>query len=102
MKATARHALSTIRRCIATDRIRLTLHFRVRLTERGILWVDVLTVLEAPTGARGDGVDDGGRSRWIVSGQAVDGTALGLVCAIGHDAAGELTLFVTAFWEPSP
>ncbi len=102
MKADARGALSTIRRCIAADRILLTLHFRVRLAERGILWADVLAVVESPSGIRGRGVDGAGRSRWIVSGRAAEGTALGLVCAIGRDAAGELTVFVTASWENSP
>jgi uncharacterized DUF497 family protein len=97
-----RQALSTIRRCVAADRIRLTMHFRVRLTERGVLWADVLAVVDDPTDARGDGTDDAGRSRWIVSGRAADGTAMGLVCAIGRDDAGELTVFITAFWEDQP
>jgi len=46
-----------------------------------------------------NGLDDAGRSRWIVRGKAADGAAMGLVCAIGRDDAGELTVFVTAFWE---
>lgn len=99
MNADARQALAAIRRCIVRDRIRLTLHFRVRLAERGVLWADVLTLFEAPTDVAGDGVDDAGRARWIVSGAAADGTAMQLVCAIGRDAGGELTVFITAFWE---
>lgn len=99
MNTDARRALSTIRRCIAAERVVLTRHFRVRLAERGVLWVDVLTVVEAPSNARGDGFDDAGRSRWIVNGRAADGTVMGLVCAIGRDESGELTVFVTAFWK---
>jgi len=99
MDKTARQALATLRRCIATDRIRLTQHFRTRLTERGVLWADVLSLFDEPSEAREDGVDDHGRARWIVSGEAADGTAMGVVCAIGRDRAGELTVFVTAFWE---
>jgi len=102
MDAQARNALRTIRRCMATDRYRLTRHFRVRLAERGAFWADVAAVLDAPASARADGVDDAGRSRWIVSGEAADGSAMGLVCAIGRDAAGALTIFITGYWEHEP
>jgi hypothetical protein len=98
MDKTARQALATIRRCIAVDRVRLTLHFRVRLAERGQLWADVPTVVEAPSDVSGDGVDDAGRSRWILRGRAADGSEVGLVCAVGRDAQGELTVFITAVW----
>lgn len=99
MDAQARRVLSVIRRCIAKDRVRLTEHFRVRLTERGVLWADVLAMIDAPSGLRADGTDDNGRARWIVRGAATDGTSMGVVCAIGRDAGGALTVFVTAFWE---
>lgn len=98
----ARQAVSTIRRCIAADRVRLTMHFRVRLTERGVLWADVLVLFDDPADARGDGLDDQGRARWIVRGEAADGVPMGVVCAIGRDRAGAMTVFVTAFWEDQP
>ncbi len=97
----ARQAHSTIRRCVAADRIRLTQLFRVRLVERGVLWADVLSLVDSPVEMRGDGYDDQGRSRWILSGRAADGIEMGLVCVIGRDEAGELVVFVTAFWEDS-
>lgn len=56
-------------------------------------------LFESPTLARADGFDDAGRARWIVRGRAADGAAKGVVCAIGRDDRGELTVFVTAFWE---
>jgi hypothetical protein len=99
MKTDARNALRTIRRCLAAGRYRLTRHFRVRLAERGAFWADMAAVIDAPASVKGDGLDDAGRSRWIVRGKAADGAAMGLVCAIGRDDAGELTVFVTAFWE---
>ena len=37
MNADARKALSTIRRCIAAERFRLTEHFIKRLDDRGLL-----------------------------------------------------------------
>lgn len=99
MNKAARDALSAIGRCLEADRIRLTLHFRVRLAERGVLWPDVLTVFDKPDMAKADGFDDAGRARWIVGGKAADGEAIKLVCAVGRDDAGELTVFITAFWE---
>ncbi|MFM9957269.1 MAG: DUF4258 domain-containing protein [Phycisphaerales bacterium] len=99
MNADTRKAVSTIRRCVAADRVMLTRHFRVRLAERGVLWADVRAVVDAPASARVDGMDDAGRSRWIVEGRAADGVSMGLVCVIGRDDAGDLAVFVTAFWE---
>lgn len=99
MDKPARQALSIVRRCIARDRVRLTMHFRVRLTERGVLWADVLGLFDEPSAMLADGLDDEGRARWIIRGTGADGSMLGVVCAIGRDAAGELTVFVTAFWE---
>lgn len=75
------------------------MHFRVRLTERGVLWADVQVLFDDPFDARADGHDDEGRARWIVRGRAADGVGIGVVCAIGRDASGDLTVFVTAFWE---
>ncbi len=99
MHARARKALSATRRCIRADRVRLKRHFRVRLTERGVLWADVRTLFDAPTSADADGFDGAGRARWIVRGRAADGARMGVVGAIGRDARGELTVFVTAYWE---
>jgi hypothetical protein len=99
MDHATRRALSNIRRCIAADRIRLTMHFRVRLVERGMLWTDVLSVFDAPTDAVAGGLDDQGQARWIVRGAAADGTPMSVVCAIGRDRSGQLTVFVTAFWD---
>ena len=57
------------------------------------------TLFDEPSGAQADGIDDHGRARWIVRGEAADGTMMGVVCAIGRDQAGELTVFITTFWE---
>lgn len=99
MNADARHAVTAIRRCIASDRVKLARHFRVRLAERGMLWADVLAVFDEPDDVTGDGVDDAGRERWIVSGTAADGTAMQLVCALAREPAGNWTLFITAYWN---
>jgi len=95
----AKHALQTIQRCIDADRVAMTRHFRVRLVERGLLWVDVIGALHEPVSVKGDGFDDAGRSRWIVQGPAATGQRVGVVCAIGRDNTGDLAVFITAFWE---
>lgn len=74
-------------------------HFVRRMDERGMVWPDALAALDAPTGVRADGADDWGRARWIVSGKAGDGLPLSIACVIGRDAAGEVMVFVTMFWE---
>jgi hypothetical protein len=99
MDRAARQAVTTIRRCIRLDRVRLTVHFRARLAERALLWADLHSLFDAPSGAAPDGWDDQGRARWVVGGEAADGTRMGIVCAIGRDAEGAMTVFVTAFWE---
>lgn len=95
VKDDARQALETIRDCVVADRIRLTQHFLIRLAERDIYWTDVLTVIDSPRSLRGDGVDDAGRPRWLISGTSVDGIEMEIVCAIGRD----MVIFITIYWE---
>ena len=99
MDTHARTALSTIRRCIAAGRFVLSRHFTRRLDQRGAVWPDVLAAFDDPRSVRADGFDDWGRARWIVSGDAADGTPLGVVCLIDRDDSGVLTVFVTIYWE---
>ena len=61
MGADTRKALSTIRRCIAADRVRLLPHFTERMGARGMTWPDVLAVFDAPADVRHGGADDWGR-----------------------------------------
>ncbi len=102
MNTPQRQALTTIRRCIRTGRYRLTEHFTHRMDERGLFWPDVLSVFDAPTDATADGFDDAGRSRWIVSGAIEDGSPVAVVCAIGRDARGDLSVFITIYREGKP
>ena len=59
MDAKARKALSIIRKCVAAERFTLLPHFRERMTWRGLLWSDVLAVLDSPADVR-----DGGQERF--------------------------------------
>ena len=72
-------------------------HFAQRMDERGLVWPDVLSVLDGPTGVRDGGPQRWGRPKWIVEGEAADGFSLSVVCVLDRDEAGRLTVFITAF-----
>jgi hypothetical protein len=97
MNRSAREALLMIRACVAAKRYVLKTHFRLRMAERGLLWTDVLTILDAPGDVRSGGRDDFDRAKWLVSGSAVDGEPIEFVCVLDVDARGEVTVFVTIY-----
>lgn len=99
MMPAARQALKTIQRCVAAERVILLPHFTQRMDERGVFWSDVLAMITKPASVQDGGVDDWARPRWIVTGEAADGRPLGMVCVLGQDDDGELTVFVTLYWE---
>lgn len=99
MDAAARDALKTIRRCLAARRYRLLPHFRKRMARRGLLWPDVLSLLDAPHAVRDDGLDRFDRPKWIVAGAAADGGAVEIVCVLDVDEHDETTVFITMYWE---
>jgi hypothetical protein len=90
-------ALATIRRCVRLDRVVLLPHFRERLAIRGLLWTDVLTVLDAPRRVEDGGLEERGRPKWIIAGDGVDGQPLECVCVLDRDASGNVTVFVTVY-----
>lgn len=99
MNPAARQALETIRQCVKAERVILLPHFTHRMEERGVFWADVLAMIGGPADVRGDGFDDWARPRWIVTGVAADGRPLGMVCVLGRDNQGQVTVFVTLYWE---
>lgn len=97
MDRKSRRALSTIRDCVEADRFLVLEHFTQRMDQRGLVWPDVLAVLDSP-----DSVCDGGRDRfdrakWIVGGTAADGLGLEIVCVLDEDERGRLTVFITVY-----
>lgn len=97
MDAKARRALLTIRACVALGRFLVLPHFRQRLAQRGLLWTDVLTILEEPGAVAFDGCDDWRRPKWRLSGTAADGETLTVVCVLDVDERGETTVFITVY-----
>lgn len=94
-----KRALAVISRCISTGRVIVLEHFVRRLDKRGLFWSDVLAVLSTPTRIRPDGFDDWGRERWIIRGRSADLGDVEIVCVLGTNERGEVTVFVTLFWE---
>jgi len=99
MNAAAKVALALIRETIAAGHYRMTTHFRQRLAERGILWVDLLSVFESPTAVRDAGDDDHGRPKWNIAGRAADGEPVEVVCVLDQDHQGRWTILITIFFE---
>ncbi|MGN6367488.1 MAG: hypothetical protein ACTHN5_04430 [Phycisphaerae bacterium] len=99
MNAAARAALSSIRACLTAGRYRMTVHFRLRLAERSMLWVDLLTIFDSPTNVRSGGKDDLGRPKWIVAGRAADGLLAEVVCVLDRDEQVRLLLLITLYFE---
>ncbi|NOT02638.1 MAG: DUF4258 domain-containing protein [Phycisphaerales bacterium] len=97
MDAKARRARDVIRDCVFDGRYLVLPHFRQRLAERGLVWPDVMAVIDEPTAVRGDGRDAWDRPRWIVHGTAADGLPVEIVCVLDTDDLGRLTVFVTLY-----
>src|SRR5579863_8673088 len=97
MQHTKKEALRIIRRCIAHGRYAMTLHFRQRIGERGLVWPDILAVIDSPSGVRSGGLDEFDRDKWILWGIAGDGLGIELVCALDEDKQGDFTVLVTLY-----
>ena len=97
MDAKARKALALIQDCVATDRYLVLPHFRKRMARRGLVWPDMLAVLDDPDGVRSDGRDDWSRPKWVVNGMATDGLSVEMVCVLDVDDDGDMTVFITVY-----
>ena len=97
MTAEARRAIIEIRECIDADRYALTAHFSRRMEERGLFWPDVQAVIDDPEDVRSQGMDEYGRPKWIIHGEAALGYDIQIVCAIEIDQTE--TEFITLYWE---
>jgi hypothetical protein len=97
MDRKASRALLTIRACVAAGRYRVLLHCTQRMDQRGLVWPDVLAVLDNPTGVRDAGREWFGRPKWLVAGMAADGERLELVCLLDRNQRGAVTVFVTIY-----
>ena len=99
MTSAARLALEVIRQCIEDERFILTTHFVERMDQRGVVWPDLLTAIDNPDEVHSGGLDEAGRPKWLVAGQAADGLDVELVCALDEDDDGHTTVFITVYWE---
>jgi hypothetical protein len=99
MNRKAQRALDVIRECVAAGRYRVLAHFTRRMDERGLYWPDIRAVLASASAVEDEGTDDFGRPKWRVAGRATDRLELEIICALDTDAAGCVTVFITAFWK---
>jgi hypothetical protein len=99
MDLAARAALEIICECVNSGRFVMTRHFTERMDQRGLVWPDVLAIIEEPADVRDGGPDNFGRPKWLVSGEASDGLQAEIVCVLDADSAGNTTVLVTIYWD---
>lgn len=97
MRHSRHDALDVIQQCLAEERFRMTLHFRQRMSERGLIWPDVLAVVDDPADIRWGKRDAHGREKWIICGAAGDGLGVEMVCVLDVDERGQVTVLVTIY-----
>lgn len=97
MDRRASRALLTIRACVSAGRYRVLRHFVERMDRRGLVWADVLAVLDEPGAVRDGGRDRFDRPKWLVSGTAADGEPIEFVAAMDVDECGRVTVFITLY-----
>ncbi len=64
---------------------------------RGMVWGDLLALLDTPGRVRDDGRDHNGRPKWIVGGAAADGLDVEVVCVLDIDEHGDWTVFIMIY-----
>ena len=99
MDAKARTALRTVQDCLASGRYRVLVHFLQRMDVRGLFWPDIQAVVDSAQVVQDDGPDEFGRPKWRLRGRTTDRLELEIVCALDRDERGELTVFITAYWD---
>jgi hypothetical protein len=99
MDAKARKALRTIQDCVASGRYIVLAHFVQRMDVRGLFWPDIQAVIDSAQVVRDDGPDRLRRVKWRVRGRTTDRLDLEIVCALDRDQRGNLTVFITAYWD---
>jgi hypothetical protein len=95
--ADARQALRIIRSCVNRERVTLVPHFMDRMEESGMVWADVLAILDAPTDVRDGRPEKLHRPKWAVAGVAGDGLPLEVICVLDQAEDGDWTLFITIY-----
>ena len=93
----ASRALLTIRACVSAGRYSVLTHFVQRMDRRGLVWPDILAVLDSPGTVRSGGTDRYGRDKWLGSGTAADGEPIEFVCVLDVDECGKVTVFITIY-----
>ena len=98
MSKKAARALSIIRRCVADGRFVVLPHFVHRMDQRGLVWSDLLAVVDNPDRIHDEGYDRFDRAKWVMSGTAADGLPVEIVCVLDKDEHGSITVFITLYW----
>lgn len=96
MDAEAQSAWQQTRNAVAADLMVSTVHFDRNLAKRGMLWPDLLTILDEPTRLENQGIEEHGWPKWRIWGNASDGSPAAIVIALQDNGWVRL---ITIHWE---
>jgi hypothetical protein len=96
MDEAAQNVLDKIQAAVAADHVEMTSHFEQQLGIRGMLWADLLTVIDQPSRMEDQGLDLHGWPKWRVWGTAADDSPAAVVVALRDDGH---VRFITIHWE---
>ena len=99
MNTRAKRVLRTIQDCVASGRYLALTHFVQRMDSRGLFWPDIQAVIDSPEAVEDNGLDKFGRAKWRLRGRTQDRLELGIICVMDRDQAGNLTVFITVYWD---
>lgn len=96
MDMEASEALGKVRNAVAADRVETTSPFEQQIGLRGLLWADILSILDQPSRMENQGIEAHGWPKWRIWGHAANGTAAAIVVALRDD---DRVRFITIHWE---
>jgi hypothetical protein len=96
MDEAAEKALERIQAAVSADRVEMTSHFEQQLGIRGMLWADLLTIIDQPNRMEDQGPDVHGWPKWRIWGRAADDSPAAVVVALRDDG---VVRFITIHWE---
>jgi len=97
MDVEAREALDTIQWCARNGRLLIQTHFLERMEERGMVWADVLAILDDPLDVQPGGPEKFDRPKWLLAGIASDGLAIEIVCVLDQNDLGDWAVLITIY-----
>lgn len=95
---TSAEAVIHVQRAVEAENYLVRDHFEQRMSERGLFWADVLSVVEDVSDVRTDGTDEYDRERWFFKGMATANAEIEILCVFESDGT-ESVICWTIYWD---